>query len=365
MVHVRTGYNFFVKLVLYTIICLIISLLSFLKLATSTEINVTLVAGHPPVLRWVAQLNEAFIPAVNKALAQTEHQIDWSPQFSGSLASVGQELEAVSAGLAEIGLILSVFDPAKLANQNVSYYTPFSSVKLSEVLDTLEKLHGSNANFKNTWTKNGLTYLGGGVGLADYILMTKTPVAALTDLKGLKIGVAGPSATWLSETGAVPVSGNLTTYFTNLKSGLLDGVIVPLSAALPTKLYEVAPYILKAGFGAQYAGGMAANAEWYSKQPVEIQKALIDASAVYSKAYADELMANTTNALEEMARRGAMISDIDPEVRHKWANGMDNVAAKWAAGLKVDGSDGAQVLSDYMSSLRAAGAIPLRNWDQE
>ena len=61
-------------------------------------------------------------------------------------------------------------------------------------------------------------------------------------------------------TGAVGVSGNLTTYYNEIKTGVYDGVIVFASAALPGKLYEVAPYITKIGFGAQYAGGIAANA---------------------------------------------------------------------------------------------------------
>ena len=46
------------------------------------------------------------------------------------------------------------------------------------------------------------------------------------------------------------------------------------SAALPGKLYEVAPHITKVGFGAQYAGGIAANKDWFDAQPEALQKAL-------------------------------------------------------------------------------------------
>ena len=42
--------------------------------------------------------------------------------------------------------------------------------------------------------------------------------------------------------------------YNEIKTGVYDGVIVFASAALPGKLYEVAPYITKVGFGAQYAG---------------------------------------------------------------------------------------------------------------
>jgi len=35
----------------------------------SQTITVTLVNGHPPVLRWVKHLQESFVPAVEQALA--------------------------------------------------------------------------------------------------------------------------------------------------------------------------------------------------------------------------------------------------------------------------------------------------------
>ena len=91
------------------------------------DISVTIVAGHPPVFRWVKHASQTFIPAVDAALEGSGHSITWSEQYGGSLAKVGDELEAVEEGLAEIGLVSSLFDPAKLSVQNVTYFTPFVS----------------------------------------------------------------------------------------------------------------------------------------------------------------------------------------------------------------------------------------------
>ena len=74
------------------------------KPAVADEINATIVAGHPPVFRWVKHASKTFIPAVNKALEGSGHSIKWSEQYGGSLAKVGDELEAVEEGLAEVGL---------------------------------------------------------------------------------------------------------------------------------------------------------------------------------------------------------------------------------------------------------------------
>ena len=109
------------------------------QLAFAKEISVTYVAGHPPVFRWVKHVNQTFIPAVNKSLEGSGHSIKWSEQYGGSLAKVGDELEAVEEGLAELGGISSLFDPAKLAVQNVTYYSPFVSSNVDKVSELMTK----------------------------------------------------------------------------------------------------------------------------------------------------------------------------------------------------------------------------------
>ena len=151
-------------------------------------LNVTLVAGHPPVFRWVKHASQTFIPAVNAALEGSGYDIRWSEQYGGSLARVGDELEAVEEGLAEIGLVSSLFDPAKLAPQNVTYFTPFVNSDARFVGDMMDRLQMSDPTMKAAWEANGLEYLGGAIGIDDYLLMTNFPVASIADLQGKKIG---------------------------------------------------------------------------------------------------------------------------------------------------------------------------------
>ncbi|MEM7301417.1 MAG: C4-dicarboxylate TRAP transporter substrate-binding protein [Pseudomonadota bacterium] len=333
--------------------------------AHADDINVTIVAGHPPVFRWVKHASKTFIPAVNKALEGTGHKITWSEQYGGSLAKVGDELEAVEEGLAEIGLVASLFDPAKLAVQNVTYFTPFVSSDSTAVSELIDGLHKSTPELRASWEANGLEYLGAAIGIDDYLLMTNFPVKSIDDLKGRKIGAPGPAVNWLKGTGAVGVSGNLTTYYNELKTGVYDGVIVFASAALPGKLYEVAPHITKIGFGAQYAGGIAANKDWFDSQPKEVQDALRAAAEEDRIAYHKDLDASVTKFLEIMQSKGATVTEVDQAMREKWAAGMDNVAKVWAAKLDEAGQPGTKVLKIYMDAMRAAGATPVRNWDQE
>ena len=333
--------------------------------ARAETISVTVVAGHPPVFRWVKHASQTFIPAVNAALEGTDYSIDWSEQYGGSLAKVGDELEAVEEGLAEIGLVSSLFDPAKLAVQNVTYFTPFVSSDSTLVSGWMDKLQESNADMRATWHDNGLEYLGGGIGIDDYLLMTNFPVNSIADLDGHKIAAPGPAVNWLKGTGAVGVSGNLTTYYNEIKTGVYDGVIVFASAALPGKLHEVAPYITKIGFGAQYAGGIAANKDWYDDLDPAVQTTLKDAARADAVAYQQDLDASVAKFIAMMVDQGATVTEVDEAFRKQWADGMDNVAKLWAERLDGEGKAGSAVLKSYMDTMRAAGATPVRNWDQE
>ncbi|WP_372612704.1 C4-dicarboxylate TRAP transporter substrate-binding protein [Aquicoccus sp.] len=329
------------------------------------DFNVTIVAGHPPVFRWVKHASETFIPAVDAALEGTGHSINWSEQYGGSLAKVGDELEAVEAGLAEVGLVSSLFDPAKLSPQNVTYFTPFVSRDSTLVSSWMDELQATNDDMRAAWEENGLEYLGGGIGLDDYLLMTTFPVESIEDLDGYKIAAPGPAVNWLEGTGAVGVSGNLTLYYNEIKTGVYDGVIVFASAALPGKLHEVAPYITKVGFGAQYAGGLAANKGWYDSLPEEVQDALKAGARADAEAYQEDLDASVTMFLSMMEEQGATITEVDQAFREQWASGMNNVAQEWAARLDEEGRNGTAVLNAYMDTMRAAGAEPVRDWDRE
>lgn len=333
--------------------------------ALAENMNVTIVAGHPAVFRWVKHASQTFVPAVNAALEGTGVSMTWSEQWGGSLAKVGDELEAVEEGLAEIGLVSSLFDPGKLSVQNVTYFTPFVTSNATMVGDWMDQLQETNEDMKAAWHENGLEYLGGAIGIDDYLLMTKFPVNTISDLNGKKIGAPGPAVNWLKGTGAVGVSGNLTTYYNEIKTGVYDGVIVFASAALPGKLHEVAPYITKVGFGAQYAGGIAANKDWYDSLSADVQNALKEGAKADRIAYHKDLDASVSKFLGIMQSQGATVTEVDQTFRNQWAAGMDNVAKIWAAKLDSEGKAGSAVLRAYMDTMRASGATPVRNWDKE
>lgn len=327
--------------------------------------NVTIVTGHPPIFRWVKQFPEVFIPSAQASLEAMGHSFNATGQYGGAIAGVGEELEAVEAGLAELGICSSLFDPAKLAVQNVTYYTPFVSDDARLVSEVIHDMHKTEPRMTEAYTENNVVYLGSPNAIDDYLLMTNFPVNSLADLEGRKIAAPGPAINWLSGTGAVGVQGNLTTYYNELQTGVYDGVIVFASAAFPGKLYEVAPNITQFGLGAQFAGAICANKDWFDGLDPEVQTALTDAADDAMEWYLSDLEGFVSLAYTQMEAAGATVTAASDEMRASWAAGMDNAAAEWAAGLDEQGKDGTAMMTLYMDAMRAAGAEPLRNWDQE
>ncbi|OVZ54122.1 C4-dicarboxylate ABC transporter permease [Pigmentiphaga sp. NML080357] len=327
-------------------------------------VTVTLVNGHPPVFRWVKHLQETFVPAVNKALEGSDIKIEWKQQYGGSLAKVGEELEAAQDGVADIALVPTIFEPAKLPLQNVTYYTPFVSTDPGLITQAVQDVQRKIPAMMKAWEANDVVYIGGGFGLDDYLLFTKFPVKSLADLKGRKIGTPGTSINWMKGTGAVGVAGNLTEYYNALQTGLYDGVVTFATAAVPAKIQEVAPYITQIGYGAQYSGGLAANKDWYDAQPEALKKALVAGAAAFERAYTDDLRKATEAALQELVAKGGKLNPDSTSLRASYAQALEDPTKGWIAELQKQKLPAKEVLDAYMKEVRAAGAKPVRNWGQ-
>jgi TRAP-type C4-dicarboxylate transport system substrate-binding protein len=329
------------------------------------EIDATVVAGHPPVFLWVKTLTETFVPAVNKALEGSGHTMKWTEAYGGTLAKVGGELEAIEEGLAQIGIVSSLFEPSLLSLQNVSYATPFGSPNVDIVFNTVDQMHEEIPDMKKLWEDHDMEYLGGGFGLEDYLLMTKFPVKTLADLNGKKINAPGPAVNWLKGTGAVGVAGNLTTYYNDLQTGVAEGVIVFPTAAAPAKLFEQAKYVTLTNFGAQYAGAIVAKKSWFDEQPDAVKAAIRTGVAEFAKAYRAGLEQRVAGAMAAMKAGGAEIYQLPEAERVAWAKALPNLPMDWAKELDGKGLAGTTTAKAYLDKLRAAGVTLPREWDKE
>src|SRR5450759_1032912 len=145
-----------------------------------------------------------------------------------------------------------------------------------------------NPKMQEGWTKNNMVYLASSV-TDPYDIYSNFPIKSLDDLKNRKINAPGTSANWLRGTGAVPVDGALTTYYTNIQTGVTEGALSFAVGILPTRVYEVAKYITRVNIGSMYVGGIAMNKSVFDKQPREVQEAVRAAGKLASQKHGEDL----------------------------------------------------------------------------
>jgi TRAP-type C4-dicarboxylate transport system substrate-binding protein len=333
--------------------------------------KLTIASSHPVTLPWVGLMSTLFVPEVNKRVEALGkgYKIEWREAYGGQLYKMNATLTSVEQGVADIGWVFHNLEAAKMPLSQFTTVTPFTTDDVRIMLDIANEMNEKVPALKAEWDKNNLVFLGAS-GVDTYHLFTKAPVKSYDDLKGRKISAPGSLGLWLRGSGAVPVDGSLTSYYTDIQSGVSEGTISISTGILPNKIYEVAPYITTVSIGAVYNGGMAMNKDSFMKLPPEVQKIVKDVGLLYSKTLGETLMQRYEGALKTMLEVGAKqnppvtATPLPPAEREKWVKTLPNLAGDWA---KANASKGPtkDIVKTYMDALRAKGVKPAREWDKE
>ncbi|MBX3588964.1 MAG: C4-dicarboxylate TRAP transporter substrate-binding protein [Ramlibacter sp.] len=333
--------------------------------------KLTIASSHPVALPWVGLMSTLFVPEVNKRVAALNkgYKIEWREAYGGQLYKMNATLTSVEQGVTDIGWVFHNLEAAKMPLSQFGTVTPFTTDDVRIILDVANEMNEKTPALRKEWEKNNMVFLGA-TGVDTYHLFTKNPIATYADLNGRKISAPGSIGLWLKGSGAVPVDGSLTSYYTDIQTGVSEGTLSISTGILPNKIYEVAPYITTVNIGALYIGGMAMNKDSYGNLPPEVQKIVKDVGKEYSKALGETLMQRYQGALKTMAEVGAKqspavrITALSDGERDKWVKTMPNLAAEWA---RTNASKGPakEIVKSYMDALRKRGVKPARDWDKE
>jgi TRAP-type C4-dicarboxylate transport system substrate-binding protein len=328
-------------------------------------IKMTVSAGHPAVFLWVKHLHESFIPTVDAELAKTgKYKMQWNEAYGSTVAKIGSELETIEQGISDMGIVGTVFHSAKMPLQNVTYQVPFGPDDANVVTDVMDSLHEKLPAMQKAWERYNQVYMGG-FAIDNYGIVTRDPIKKVEDLKGKKLGGAGPNLNWFKGTGAVGVVASLNTFYNDIKTGVYDGAIVFATAAVPAKLYEVAPAYTQVNFGAMYAGGVSVNKARWDAFPAEVKAAFRAAAKVYGVNYLKEQTARVNASIEAYNKGGGKVEPLDPAERAKLAKMIPNPAADWLKLTVEKKLPGKEVLKAYMDGARAKGFKFVRDFDKE
>ncbi|MFW2543327.1 C4-dicarboxylate TRAP transporter substrate-binding protein [Primorskyibacter sp. 2E107] len=326
------------------------------------QITVNIGSSHPEANIWVYAMKNTFQPEVNRILAENgnAYQVNWAESYAGTLYKFTDTREAVMDGIVDVGMVGTVWEGANMPLQNVTYFTPFATEDHRMIIEIFDDLSENLPELKNSWAENGMVHLSSLI-TDSYDIYGTFPVNTMADLQNRKLNAPGTSANWLRETGATPVDGALTTYYTNIQTGVTEGTLSFASGILPTRVYEVAPELTRVGIGSMYFGGIAANKDFFDALPAPVQAAFREAAQATSIAHGDYVGDLAARALDEMQAAGLTIHQLSDAEKAKWVNGLPNIIEPW---LEQTGDAGKTVLKAYFNALRDRGATPLRNWDE-
>lgn len=330
-------------------------------LAAQTQINITIAASHPTTIAWIWAMQQALMPAVNQALESTRFRIRWREAFGGTLYRFTETRNAVKDGITDIGFVGTLWEGSAMPLQNVTYFTPFATDNLRLQVDVMEKMHAEMPEMQKAWTDNDMVYLGT-CGTETYDLWTTFPVRTVEDLRNRKISAPGVSATWLGGTGAVPVNGALTTYYTDIQTGVSEGTMSFPSGIFPVRVHEVAKYITKVNIGCMYVGGIGMNRQTFRRSDPVVQAAFRAGGKAYTAALTNRVLESSEANMRQMVAQGAELSTLPAAERQRWVDGLPDIAGDWARTNEGRGQPAKKILAAYMDGLRAGGATPGRAW---
>lgn len=324
------------------------------------SITVNIGSSHPEANIWVYAMKNTFQPEVDRILAEAgDYAVNWSEAYGGTLYKFTDTREAVMDGIVDVGMVGTVWEGATMPLQNVTYFTPFATEDHKMIIEIFDDLSQNLPELRDSWTENNMVHLSSLI-TDSYDIYAIFPVGTMADLQNRKLNAPGTSANWLQGTGATPVDGALTTYYTNIQTGVTEGTLSFASGILPTRVYEVAPELTRVGIGSMYFGGIAANKDFFDGLPQPVQEALMTAAKATSAAHGDYVEDLATRALKEMQEAGLTIHELPADQKAAWVDGLPNIVEPW---LEQTGDNGAVVLKAYFDALRERGVTPARDWD--
>lgn len=332
------------------------------SVSAKTTIRLTMASSHPTVLPWTSPL-ETVVKRSNIALEErgSEHRIDWTEAYGGQLYGPPDTLEAITQNIADIGWIGALFEPSALPLQNIMYATPFATSTVEQALSTMNGLNQNEPSMIKEWSDQDIVFFGSSVS-DGYSLFMNEPLDNISDIAGRKILGAASTAPYVASLGASFIAGGLPEYYSNLQTGVGDGVLIVGTGAYGLKLHEVAKYAIRVDTGPLTFGGLGMNKTVFDSLPQDVQQVMVEMGAVYSGQNADIINQRATAVWDLMAKEGATVRDMPMEEKLQWVNALPDLGATWVAENEANGVPARKIMIKFMEALRASGAEPLRDW---
>jgi C4-dicarboxylate-binding protein DctP len=319
--------------------------------------NFRIGAGHPSAALVYVNAGETFFaPEVTKrAKERLNIDVTWTHAYAGSVAKLNEVLDFTKNGLLDFGLVAFPFEPTKLFLHNWQYWIPFNSSDPMQVTRVTRQVYERFPYLTQTLERQHNQRFLGIATTDSYNLGTKFPWEKLEDLRGKKIGAAGPNLPLLRNTGAVPVQANLNDMYNGLQTGIYDGIIMFPSSYAGFKFSEVAPHYKMLGMGCVSVSALTVNNDVFKRMPKGLQDIVLEVGREYEIRAAQLNIEREKSGLEQIEKAGGKVTRLGEEARRAWAEGVASLPNENAKEADKRGMPGSDVVRAYLQALAADG----------
>lgn len=331
-------------------------------------INLTAISGYPPPATWIGSLVDAYIPAVDAQLAKTGNfKINWNKGISGQIVKPRGELEGVESGLGDLGVIVTAFHADKVPLYDVSFKTPFVSNDIALISRVTQKMIDTFPQYNDVWLKQFNQVALAPTGAVDnYMLWSAKQITSIAQVKGLKVGAAGPNLPWVTAIGAAGVQTNLADAYNSLNTGIYEAMIVWRQGAGAFKLCEPAPFAYDATLGGVNGFTLNFNSDVWDGLPDEVKKAMRDSTPAWVNENVKRVNDGAVSGVARCeAEFGTKVTTASNDERNQWAAALPPLGKQWAEARNKAGQPGTEILKAWMDEMRAANQPIARHWDRE
>lgn len=329
----------------------------FASAAVADTFTLRIGSGHPKgPAPYVTTMSEYFVKEVARRVeSETSHKVRFIESYGGAIAGVAETLEAVQNGILDVGGYCVCFEPAKLFLHNFPYYEAFGPQSSSMAIKAARMVYDEVPWLSEVMEKEYKQKMLGLGAWDNYHLGTKKEWGTVEDLKGVKIGGAGPNLPWLEYAGAVPVQSTLPEGYMAMKTGVYDGWLMTPAGYNGFKYYEPSPYYTLIGFGAMPVVALTVNMNKLNSLPEDVRKIIVEVGRAWEDQNGPTMDKSQENGLAALKKNNAIIKELPDTTRAAWAKSLAAFPAKQAKEAEGRGMPGVQVLKAYIKASETLG----------
>ena len=247
----------------------------------------------------------------------TDGKITFTPYFGGTMASTPEELEYISSGSVDMGMISLNAHGDVIPLANIPTWFPAGMEAAVEIYNYVMYENEETAALVRAQTEAaGVELLPSSITGGSNAFFSTKKFSSLADFKGLKAGVISNFAAY-ETLGMATVTTFPPDAYENLSRGVSDVANMGVLASYAMRYHEVAPYVCYDG---QYSVGnaVAVNLAFWKELPTAYQELLKEAMAA-TKDYSIQICSEEEADIQKkMVEEGANIITLSEQDKDIW-----------------------------------------------